>query len=117
MSLAAKTDDGYEMQYQVKTKNLEYSNFLNDVAKLTFLHAHLPGEPSESILTHPGAATQETASSSGDGRILFVSSLGHTRSYGAVFNPENLNSEQGYDRMKTYSCTKLYNVSIWNQLI
>ena len=59
----------------------------------------------------------ETASSSGDGRILFVSGLAHTPRYGASFNPENLNSEQGYDRMSTYSCTKLYNVSIWNQLV
>ncbi len=54
----------------------------------------------------------ETASTSGDGRILFVSSGAHRRGFGATFNSDNLNSEIQYDRMKTYPYTKLYNVRI-----
>ncbi len=54
----------------------------------------------------------ETASTSGDGRILFVSSGAHRRGFGATFNSDNLNSDIQYDRMKTYPYTKLYNVRI-----
>ncbi len=53
----------------------------------------------------------ETASTSGDGRILFVSSGAHRRGFGVNYNPENLNSEIEYNRMATYPNTKLYNVS------
>ncbi len=53
----------------------------------------------------------ETTSTSGDGRILFVSSGAHRRGFGTTFNPENLNSEIEYSRMATYPNTKLYNVS------
>ncbi len=55
----------------------------------------------------------ETASTSGDGRILFISSGAHRGGFGVTFNPENLNSEIQYDRMKTYPNTKLYNVRVY----
>ena len=50
----------------------------------------------------------ETASSTGDGRIIFVSSNAHK--YG-TFNPENMNGEQSYSRGRFYGNSKLYNVS------
>jgi len=50
----------------------------------------------------------ETASSTGDGRIIFVSSGAH--SWG-TFNPENMNREQNYGRGRFYGNSKLYNVS------
>ena len=53
----------------------------------------------------------ETAASTGDGRILFVSSSAH-RAFGAAFNPDNLNSEIQFDRFKAYGDSKLYNVSL-----
>lgn len=51
----------------------------------------------------------ETAASSEDGRIIFVSSIlnGRARS----FNPNTLNSTVAdYDRLDEYSNSKLYNV-------
>lgn len=52
----------------------------------------------------------ETASGSGDGRIVFMSSKAHEY---ATWNPETMNApdEQHYDRIKVYGVTKLYNVS------
>jgi len=38
----------------------------------------------------------ETASSTGDGRIIFVSSAAHKM---GTFNPENMNGEQNYGRL------------------
>ena len=49
----------------------------------------------------------ETASSTGDGRIIFVSAYAHK--YGNV-NPENMNGEQSYTRGRFYGNSKLYNV-------
>lgn len=49
-----------------------------------------------------------TASSTGDCRIVLVSSLAH--SWVSEWEPDNLNGEQWYGRMKFYPKTKLYNV-------
>lgn len=49
-----------------------------------------------------------TASSTGDGRIVFVSSSAHK--HGSL-NPDNMNGEQGYGRQTFYGNSKLYNVS------
>ncbi|XP_064396433.1 retinol dehydrogenase 12-like [Halichondria panicea] len=79
-----KTDDGFERTYQV-----------NHLYPFLLTLELLP-------------IVLETASTSGDGRILFVTSNAHN--FGANFNPDNLNSEIQYDRMKAYPNTKLYNV-------
>ncbi len=53
----------------------------------------------------------DTAASSGDGRILFISSYSHYMAAG--FDLERLNrEEQDYSRMGGYNNTKLYNVSV-----
>ena len=41
----------------------------------------------------------------------------NAHNFGANFNPDNLNSEIQYDRMKAYPNTKLYNVRIKNEFI
>ena len=51
----------------------------------------------------------DTAHSSGDGRIVFVSSMAH---YSGEFVPENMNAERSYSRVKFYCHSKLYNVSV-----
>ncbi len=53
----------------------------------------------------------ETASTSGDGRILFVASSGHMRSVTGPVNFETIDSDLDYGRLKSYGRTKLYNVS------
>ena len=50
----------------------------------------------------------ETASTSGDGRIVFVSSGAHAW---ANWEPANMNAEQLYDRQAFYPYSKMYNVS------
>ena len=50
----------------------------------------------------------DSAAATGDGRIIFMSSQGYN--YG-IFDPNNLNSEVEYNRLRSYSNTKLYNVS------
>ena len=50
----------------------------------------------------------ETASSTGDGRIVFVSSSAHKQ---GSLNPDNMNGEQGCGRQSFYGNSKLYNVS------
>ena len=52
----------------------------------------------------------DTASSTGDGRIVFMSSEAHKY---ARWDPDKMNAEeeQYYDRIKVYGVTKLYNVS------
>ena len=52
----------------------------------------------------------ETASTSGDGRILFVSSSGHYKRYAGEVNFNSIDSEEMYRRTKAYGRTKLYNV-------
>ncbi len=54
----------------------------------------------------------ETASTSGDGRILFVSSSGHVRNVTGPVNFETIDSDLDYGRLKSYGRTKLYNVSL-----
>lgn len=50
----------------------------------------------------------ETASSTGDGRIVFVSSSAHKQ---GSLDPDNMNGEQRYGRQSFYGNSKLYNVS------
>lgn len=50
----------------------------------------------------------ESASQTGDSRIVIVSSSLYTLS---SWEPENLNGEQEYNRLKFYPKSKLYNVS------
>ena len=52
----------------------------------------------------------DAASSTGDGRIVFMSSKAHEY---ARWDPDKMNAEeeQNYDRIRIYGVTKLYNVS------
>lgn len=51
----------------------------------------------------------DTAASTGDGRIIFVSSYGHYLAQ--AFNANTLNREErDYSRLSMYNNTKLYNV-------
>ncbi len=52
----------------------------------------------------------ETASTSGDGRILFVSSSAHYKRYAGEVDFNSIDSEEMYTRTKAYGRTKLYNV-------
>ena len=49
----------------------------------------------------------ETASTSGDGRIIFVASSNHTW---VNWDPANMNAERSYSRKLFYPNSKLYNV-------
>lgn len=51
----------------------------------------------------------DTASTTGDGRIVFVGSLGHM--YGQ-FSPSNFAGEQFYDRFQFYFNSKLFTVCV-----
>ena len=58
----------------------------------------------------------DTAASSGDVRIVFVSSGGHDSA--EPFNAEQLNkTEEQYKRIKNYCNTKLYNVCLCRSLL
>eukprot|EP00731_Ephydatia_muelleri_P016736 Em0009g1160a len=78
-----KTADGYEMHFQVN----HLSHFLMTLELLPLI--------------------TETASVSGDGRIVLVSSLWHNQ---GTFDPANMNGEVSYGRVKFYGNSKLYNV-------
>ena len=54
----------------------------------------------------------DTASASGDVRIVVMSSKAHEF---ASWDPDSMNTpdEQHYDRLRTYGVTKLYNVSVF----
>ena len=55
----------------------------------------------------------DTAASSGDVRIVFVSSAAHV--YADPFNADQLNkTEEQAGRLKMYSNSKLYNVGGWH---
>lgn len=56
----------------------------------------------------------ETAASSGEARIVLVSSK--ASSMASPFQVDKLvvEEEADYDRLKTYPNTKLYNVSVWS---
>ncbi|XP_064399277.1 retinol dehydrogenase 12-like isoform X2 [Halichondria panicea] len=82
----SRTDDGMEMQYQV-----------NHLSPFLLTLELLP-------------TVIETASSSGDGRILFVSSVAHVRGWAGTVNFDTINSEQDYGRFNAYGRSKLYNV-------
>ena len=49
----------------------------------------------------------DTASSTGDGRIVIVSALLHKK---GEFNPDNMEGQHSYGRMSFYGHSKLYNV-------
>ena len=51
---------------------------------------------------------EATARETGDARVVFVSSNTHSW---ATWEPDNLNAERDYGRMKAYPKSKLYNVS------
>ena len=53
----------------------------------------------------------ETASTSGDGRILFVSSSAHLQNLTGPINFDTIDTDLDYGRLKSYGRTKLYNVS------
>ena len=54
----------------------------------------------------------DTAASTGDGRIIFVSSSGHS-SFAGPFDASKMNyPEDQYKRFQVYGNTKLYNVGI-----
>jgi NAD(P)-dependent dehydrogenase (short-subunit alcohol dehydrogenase family) len=85
--IAAMTDDGYEIMYQVN----HLSHFLMTIELLPVI--------------------LDTAASCGDCRIVILSSSAHQ--YG-VFEPDNMNCDKGpYDTMSgnNYDRSKLYNVS------
>ena len=48
-------------------------------------------------------------STEGDKRIVLVSSVAHTS---GVWDPNNLQGDAGYARLKFYGNSKLYNVSV-----
>ena len=78
------TEDGYESQFQVN----HLSHFLLTLDLLPLM--------------------LDSAVSSGDGRIVFVSSRLHAS---GQFNPDNINAQQSYSRTAFYSNSKLYNVT------
>ena len=80
---AAHTVDGHEIQFQV-----------NHLGHMLLTLELLP-------------IIRDTARSTGDGRIVFVSSL--AQSYGA-FEPDNLDGQQSYSALKLYNNAKLFNV-------
>ena len=51
----------------------------------------------------------DTASTTGDGRIVFVGSLGHLS---GQFSPSNLDGETYYDRFQFYFNSKLFTVRV-----
>ena len=79
----AMTEDGYEAQFQVN----HLSHFLLTLELLPLMI--------------------ETAVTTKDCRIIFVSSRLHTR---GSFTPGNMNAEEEYSRMRFYGNSKLYNV-------
>ena len=83
LHLSALTEDGHETQFQVN----HLSHFLLTLELLPIM--------------------LDTASTTGDGRIVIVSSAGHRS---GVFDPDNLDGQQSYGRMKFYCHSKLYNV-------
>ena len=79
----AHTVDGHEMQFQV-----------NHLGHMLLTLELLP-------------IIRDTARSTGDGRIVFVSSL--AQSWGK-FEPDNLDGQQSYSATKLYNNSKLFNV-------
>ena len=93
----------YKVVPLLKTKPIAYNNKLNCLIQVNYLSPlFLTLELMPNIL--------EAASSVGDARIIFVSSNSHRF---VSWDPENFNPvEEGYGRLKTYSLTKMYNVSM-----
>ena len=81
--LSAKTEDGFESQFQVN----HLSHFLLTLELLPII--------------------LDTAGSCNDCRIVLVSSAAHK---GGVIDPQNMNGEVSYGRLQFYSNSKLYNV-------
>ena len=80
---AAHTVDGHEIQFQV-----------NHLSHMLLTLELLP-------------IIRDTACSTGDGRIVFLSSFAHVW---GIFEPENLDGQQSYSGMKFYNNSKLFNV-------
>ena len=80
---AAKTEDGFESQFQVN----HLSHFLLTLELLPII--------------------LDTAESCNDCRIVLVSSIAHRT---GVFDPQNMNGEVSYGRIQFYWNSKLYNV-------
>ena len=78
------TEDGYESQFQVN----HLSHFLLTLELLPIM--------------------LDTATSTGDCRIVIVSSGSH---YRGLVVPDNMNGEQSYGRMAFYRHSQLYKVS------
>lgn len=78
------TEDGYEAHFQVN----HLGHFLLTLELLPLM--------------------LDSAHSSGDGRIVFVSSRLHAN---GQFTPENLNGQLSYSRTAFYYHSKLYNVT------
>ena len=78
------TEDGYESHFQVN----HLGHFLLTLELLPIM--------------------LDTATSTGDCRIVIVSSRMH---FNSEFIPDNMNGEQLYGRISFYSHSKLYNVS------
>ena len=81
--ISAMTEDGYEAQFQVN----HLSHFLLTLELLPVM--------------------VDTAATSKDGRVVFVSSRLHAR---GAFMPGNMNAEVEYSRTRFYGNSKLYNV-------
>ena len=84
-SYSGLTEDGNEIHFQVN----HLSHFLLTLELLPLL--------------------LDSASQTGDSRVVILSSTGHTS---GVFDPTNMNGERDYGRMKVYCNTKLYNVCL-----
>ena len=81
--LSAKTEDGFESQFQVN----HLSHFLLTLELLPII--------------------LDTAGSCNDCRIVLVSSAAHKE---GVIDPQNMNGEVSYGRLRFYANSKLYNV-------
>ena len=98
-----KTDAGIESQFHVRE---HFSTKLSCFSIIAFQVNHL----GPMLLTFELLPLLlDTAASSGDGRIVFVSSYGHY--YAQPFDVNRLNQEENeYKRLSAYNNSKLYNV-------
>lgn len=117
-----RTDDGYELHFQVRkilavpllvAVPLLASNNMPRFPPHAHTHTIQVNHLSHFLLTlELLPSLLETAGSTGDGRIVFVSSSAHR--HGSV-DPDNMNGEQWYRRSQFYGNSKLYNVSKWHR--
>lgn len=105
--LAARSEDGYELQLQVSemagdvTSDLEsFSCTLTSSPQVNHLAPLLLSLELLPLL-------EQTAGVCGDSRLVFVSSRAHAR---ASWDSTNLNAELSYSPFTFYARSKLYNV-------